>query len=388
MLMSKQHVGLNNGVVQMKRLQAAFSSVSLFLAVASVTAVATLLRCLIARISRTLPLVALATILTSAVPSHAASYTFQDIIDPLNPLFTQALGINNAGTVVGYGNATIFNGFVLTLPNTFTRLNFPGANGGTQVVGISGAGTTVGFSITGVVTSGFANTGGQGGSFTSVNQPGTAFNQLLGINQAGAVAAGYSSTDPAGMANQQAITVSGGPSFTTPVFTNIMLPSNISQATGVNNAGTVVGFFQLASGNFSAFVDIGGSITPFEFPGSASTQALGVNNLGEIVGDYVDAGGVMHGFLDNAGAFTTLDPTGSTATTINGINDSGTVVGFYVNAADATIGTIGTISTAVPEPSIWAMMLLGFAGLGFAFRQTRRKVSRHERDRRLAVVGH
>jgi hypothetical protein len=28
----------------------------------------------------------------------------------------------------------------------------------------------------------------------------------------------------------------------------------------------------------------------------------------------------------------------------------------------------------VPEPSTWAMMLLGFAGLGFAFRQSRRKV--------------
>jgi hypothetical protein len=29
----------------------------------------------------------------------------------------------------------------------------------------------------------------------------------------------------------------------------------------------------------------------------------------------------------------------------------------------------------VPEPSTWAMMLLGFAGLGFAFRQSRRKAS-------------
>jgi hypothetical protein len=31
--------------------------------------------------------------------------------------------------------------------------------------------------------------------------------------------------------------------------------------------------------------------------------------------------------------------------------------------------------TSVPEPSTWAMMLLGFAGLGFAFRQSRRRVS-------------
>jgi hypothetical protein len=31
--------------------------------------------------------------------------------------------------------------------------------------------------------------------------------------------------------------------------------------------------------------------------------------------------------------------------------------------------------SAIPEPSTWVMMLLGFAGLGFAFRQSRRKVS-------------
>jgi hypothetical protein len=30
---------------------------------------------------------------------------------------------------------------------------------------------------------------------------------------------------------------------------------------------------------------------------------------------------------------------------------------------------------AGPEPSTWAMMLIGFAGLGFAFRQSRRKPS-------------
>jgi hypothetical protein len=31
--------------------------------------------------------------------------------------------------------------------------------------------------------------------------------------------------------------------------------------------------------------------------------------------------------------------------------------------------------STVPEPATWAMMLLGFVGLGFAFRQSRRKVS-------------
>jgi hypothetical protein len=31
--------------------------------------------------------------------------------------------------------------------------------------------------------------------------------------------------------------------------------------------------------------------------------------------------------------------------------------------------------SAVPEPATWGMMLLGFVGLGFAFRQSRRKES-------------
>ena len=42
----------------------------------------------------------------TAGPAYAVTYTFQNIIDPLNPTFTQALGINSAGTIVGYGNAS------------------------------------------------------------------------------------------------------------------------------------------------------------------------------------------------------------------------------------------------------------------------------------------
>ena len=76
-----------------------------------------------------------AALLISASAAHAQ--TFTNIVDPSNPTFTQALGINDAGTIAGYGSATIFNGFTLTLPSSFTRENFPGADGGTQVIGIS-----------------------------------------------------------------------------------------------------------------------------------------------------------------------------------------------------------------------------------------------------------
>ena len=164
---------------------------------------------------------------STAQPARAVTYSFQNIIDPANPTFTQALGINSAGTIVGYGNATNFDGFQLVLPNTFTRENFPNPSPPpstffTQVVGIDAAGDTVGFYITNPAagtTSGFTKP--SGGSFATVNQPGTAFNQLLGINALGTTAAGYSSTMADGVTLQKAFTVSGGPSFTSPVFTDI-----------------------------------------------------------------------------------------------------------------------------------------------------------------------
>jgi hypothetical protein len=104
---------------------------------------------------------------STAIPAHAVTYSVTSIIDPLNPTFTQVLGINDAGNpVVDYGNATNFNGFRLSLPTTtFTRENFPNpkpppATLFTQVFGIDTAGDTVGFYVTNPTvgtTSGFAN---------------------------------------------------------------------------------------------------------------------------------------------------------------------------------------------------------------------------------------
>ena len=107
-----------------------------------------------------------------SAPTAQANITY--IIDPLNPTFTQALGINGSNTIVGYGNMTIFNGFQLVLPPVsanFTRENFPGATGGTQVIGIDAAGDSVGFYINpDGSTHGFFKLAG--GSFTTVDQPG------------------------------------------------------------------------------------------------------------------------------------------------------------------------------------------------------------------------
>jgi hypothetical protein len=46
-----------------------------------------------------------------------------------------------------------------------------------------------------------------------------------------------------------------------------------------------------------------------------------------------------------------------------------------IHTANFPNGEIRGFLAAVPEPSTWGMMLLGFAGLGYAFRQSRRKPS-------------
>jgi hypothetical protein len=323
-----------------------------------------------------------AALLLSAAASAAHAQSFINIIDPANPTFTQALGINDAGTIAGYGNATIFNGFTLTLPPVaanFTRLNFPGADGGTQVIGISNGAspTTVGFYVNGGVTNGFANTGGQGGTFTTLDDPGFAFTQLLGINGSGTTAAGYWTHDATGATGQLAGIVTGGPGFTSPTFigiNNLLVakfgPNFNSQATGVNDSGWVVGFYQPTSTTFNGFVDESGVISSVSAPfaGTVSTQALGVNDLGWIVGDYTLADGDMFGFLDKGGVFSTIDPFGSTAVTANGINDLGRIVGFYTAADGNTIGF-----ATVPELPTWVLFGSGFVGVALVGARLRRR---------------
>lgn len=69
--------------------------------------------------------------------------------------------------------------------------------------------------------------------------------------------------------------------------------------------------------------------------------------------------------------------------TDSAINLAGDFTSQSTNNLGASAGTteqlFGSVAIpagpAVPEPSTWVMMLLGFAGLGFAFRQSRRRVS-------------
>jgi hypothetical protein len=88
------------------------------------------------------------------------------------------------------------------------------------------------------------------------------------------------------------------------------------------------------------------------------------------------------GFVLN-GVFTQLS-TNNTNGQPNQINSNGVLTlvvlagqnyGFYVNTTDGILGRgeIDVTTAGVPEPATWAMMLLGFVGLGMTYGRTSRK---------------
>jgi hypothetical protein len=260
------------------------------------------------------------------------TYTFTEFVYP-GDTFTQTLGINNLGNIAGYHGAVVNMGFVLTPPSTFTTENFPGSVM-TQVIGINGHGETVGFYVdTAGITNGFLSKSGV--TFKTVDFPNTTFNQLLGINDIGE-AAGY-------WQNAECIDFPYVYSERSGGFLSISIAGSVSaQATGIDDAGAVSGFYIDSAGVNHGFLKSDGVLTTLDFPGGTFTQALGLNSK-EVVGFYLDTSGLSHGFVYSNGTFTSVDePNGVGTTVINGVNALGDIVGFYVDSSGNTDGFEGT----------------------------------------------
>ena len=158
-----------------------------------------------------------------------------------------------------------------------------------------------------------------------------------------------------------------------PVSGTVSLPgTGLSYTSGGFNQSDSNGFLGIGSGNgtdnlgtFTLLPTAG--TTNFNNPFTllvnfTSPGALSGTYFGTVIGSVTDsnAGGIQvnfdntpHTFGSGAGAFTLT--VNDTAVSNDGI------------AAPVT----GFIRTAVPEPATWAMMLLGFAGIGFAMRRRR-----------------
>jgi len=163
-------------------------------------------------------------------------------------------------------------------------------------------------------------------------------------------------------------------SAVTYTFTTLDVPGATkgTQASGVNNAGQIVGSYTDSSGH--GFLETGGAYTTLNDPSATQgTFARGVNDAGQVAGYYSDSTG-NHGFLETGGAYTTLDPPGAIGNTkAFGVNDAGQVAGEY---RDSTAGQHGFLATPVPEfssvGSFGVLLLTGVGGLLVTTRKRRK----------------
>ena len=116
-------------------------------------------------------------------------------------------------------------------------------------------------------------------------------------------------------------------------FTSLEVPgATQTDATGINNRGTIVGFY-FNSPLLHGFALQKGTYTTVDAPGSSlETRLSGINVHGDIVGRYtVTAGPNSHGFILQGSVFTTIDFPGAQQTFASGINSRVEIVGFYLD---------------------------------------------------------
>jgi uncharacterized membrane protein len=117
-----------------------------------------------------------------------------------------------------------------------------------------------------------------------------------------------------------------------PLAPTTILGTNFSEAYKINDRGDIVGIFLDDNDLFHGFLLSKGVLTTLDFPGTSETFATGINESGTVVGfwDLLDADGndlAEHGFTWKDGAFTEVNFPGSADTDVLGINARGDLVG-------------------------------------------------------------
>ena len=296
---------------------------------------------------------------------------------------------------------------------------------GTVGDGINNAGLTTGYYVDGGAYIGFT-VNADGSGFSSFSRPGYLATGASGVNDAGNVV------------GVTVFTYGQGTGFLkTPggVYTDIDpaaggLPAVYSEAIGINNSGAIVGYFddvlppsidQLQL-DAHGFILSGGVYTQFDVPAALGygTELFAMNSSGQITGSFLDnTYNLPHGFIytpgfgiglpggaapsgvggiNDSGDFIyspfTYDPTspigygatsylvkggvpialnvpGAIYTEAQGLNDRDQVTGLYTDAT----GIHAFIASPTPEPTTWAMMLIGFGMLGATARARRLRLA-------------
>jgi probable HAF family extracellular repeat protein len=286
-----------------------------------------------------------------------------------------ASSINNAGEVVGtsyfsnsnVGIATEWTGGV---GGSIINLGSLPGSLSSQALSINNAGVAVGESdvYTGVGFSLVATEWSHGSVIKLGGLPGSTSSEATGINDAGEIV-GMSVVGGV----QYAVEWSGGDI----INLGALLGTTAIDTYEINNSGTAVGTSYLGNSNEpfqnatatewsgGNVIDLGGLPYDGPLPPGFGSQALGINNAGAVVGSSTVGTSVFDLELVAAewsgGNVIELPalPGEFEQSAARSINDFGQAVGY-------SYGQYVPPPPPIPELSTWAMMLLGFGGLGLA----------------------
>jgi hypothetical protein len=193
------------------------------------------------------------------------------------------------------------------------------------------------------------------------------------INSSGAIIGNYTATPIGPYYPQHGFLYSEG------AYTSIDVPGSMFGVAGsgtfptaISDAGQITGYYYTGSSCCSAsqpsllgFIFENGQYTSIQYPGSYYTNLQYINSSGDVAG--YDSN--LDWFIYHEGVFTPLPtppvPDGFfvTGLTVASLDEDGHALGYYN-------------IRAVPEPSTWAMLLIGFSGIGFgAYRRSRQSAS-------------
>src|SRR5579884_417560 len=123
--------------------------------------------------------------------------------------------------------------------------------------------------------------------------------------------------------------------------------SNFTVAEGINNNGTIVGYYYGSSGGaqgFTATTSLPTTCNNITIAGASNTFPQAINDAGVISGFYIDTSSQYHGFILNGSALTTVDyPNTSSNTLVFDINSLGTTI-LSSNSGFAIRNSAGSVT--------------------------------------------
>jgi probable HAF family extracellular repeat protein len=275
-------------------------------------------------------------LLLSAAQPALAQYTFQSLDVPAEwGFFTSTFSINNAGVVVGnFATFDLVGEGVIFTKSGSIRVTVPGVTSSLDQGSLSDVndlGEAVGIFAddeTGAILSYFRSADGEITVLPEI--PDAIFVEATGINNAGVIVGFYRGPD----FSAHGFILQDG------IYTTYDYPgAQFTLLTRINNRGQITGFGLDPDGHRRGSVLQNGTTTTIEVPGSMNTRALGINHHGQVVGYYDDEDFVAHGFLFKNGVYTTLDFPGALDTVLYDINDQGVICGTYDGWSRGLIAT-------------------------------------------------